>query len=96
MELVDDRTDEQKKTHYWLIIGTDRFMSGWGGAEGGASYAVWACRPEDRVKVENWVESRSDMMRVRSVSDWGAVYRPSRYCVHCHIYVVDEKHRALQ
>ena len=48
MELVDDRTPEQKKSHSWLVIGTDSFMSGWGKASGGKSYAAWACKEEHR------------------------------------------------
>jgi len=27
----DDRTEEQKKTHKMAVVGTDVFMSGWGG-----------------------------------------------------------------
>ena len=30
MKLIDDRTEEQKKTHTTLITATDKFMSGWG------------------------------------------------------------------
>ena len=94
MKLVDERTEEQKKTHSWLVIGTDSFMSGWGGAEGGLSYAVWACRPEDRHKVLAWVESRPEMKRVRETT---GKYRPNpRICAHCHIYVVTENHSSLK
>jgi len=50
MIIQDDRTNEQKKTHSCLIGGTDRFMSGWGRAENGKSYAFWSCRPDDRRK----------------------------------------------
>lgn len=39
----DRRTPEQMKTHRWLVTATDRFMSGWGGASGGASKCAWAC-----------------------------------------------------
>ena len=35
MELNDDRTEAQKRTHTCLIAGTDSFLSGWGKAEGG-------------------------------------------------------------
>jgi hypothetical protein len=96
MKMVDDRTKEQKQTHNWLIIGTDKCLSGWGEAKGGKSYAVWACRPADRQKVFNWVESRSDMLRVRETveSKYAGRYRPKGKG-HCHIYVVDEKHPAL-
>ena len=27
--IKDDRTPEQKKTHDWVVVGTDSFMSGW-------------------------------------------------------------------
>lgn len=91
MKIQDDRTPEQKKTHSWLVIGTDRFMSGWGKAKGGVSYAVWACRPEDRHEVLSWVENRSDMKRVRETVD---PYKPSGKG-HCHIYYVDDNHPAL-
>ncbi len=57
--IQDDRTPEQKATHPILVIGTDSFMSGWGGASGGSSFAAWACRPEDESKVLRYVESRS-------------------------------------
>ena len=93
MEYVDDRTDEQRETHPILVIMTDRFMSGWGRAEGGASYAAWACRPEDESAVTRWVESRSDALRVRVTCD---PYRPNaNHCAHCHIYVVEPGHRAV-
>ena len=97
----DDRTPEEHKTHTWLVIGTDKLLSGWGGAKGGASYAAWACRPEDRKKVLTWVESRSDMLRVRETTEKGWDGRTYRYypnprlCAHLHIYVVRENHPAV-
>ena len=92
MKLEDDRTPEQKQTHPWLVIGTDSFLSGWGKAAGGVSYAVWSCRHEDVDKVERWVRSRCDMKRVRVTH---GEYHP-RGNGHCHIYVVGKNHRALQ
>ena len=95
MNIDDDRTPEQKTTHTWLIVGTDRGMSGWGKAQGGSSVAAWACKPEDSKYVLEWVERRSDMQRVREVSEWGGKrYRPSGKG-HCHIYYVDDEHPAL-
>lgn len=92
MIIEDERTPEQKKTHRVLIVGTDSFLSGCGKAEGGVSYAVWACKPEDADKVYHWVSNRGDMKRVREVrSD----YKPKGKG-HCHIYVVDENHRAIK
>lgn len=32
MIVQDDRDPEQRATHRWLVIMTDKFMSGWGGA----------------------------------------------------------------
>jgi hypothetical protein len=84
MKLVDDRTEEEKSTHLVLWGGTDSFLSGWGGAEGGSSYAFWACRPEDSLACERWVRSRGDMKRVREVT---TDYRPPSAPGHCHIYV---------
>lgn len=91
MELQDDRTEQERDTHPFLVIGTDRFMSGWGKADGGVSFAAWACRPKDRRDVLAWVESRSDMMRVRETV---GAYRPKGRG-HCHVYVVRCGHPAL-
>ena len=92
MKIIDDRTPEQKLTHKILVVGTDSFMSGWGEAEGGSSYAVWACKEEDSKKVFEWVEKRPEMKRVRIVAD---PYKPKGKG-HCHIYVVDDDHAALK
>lgn len=92
-ERKDDRTPEQKETHNWLVIGTDSFLSGWGGAKGGLSYAAWACRPEDVDAVESWVSGRSDMYRVRVTTD---PYSPPSECAHLHIYVVEEDHPSIR
>lgn len=91
---VDDRTEPQKETHPIIVAGTDSFMSFWGQAAGGLSYAGWACRHEDLVSVERWVRSRTDMKRVRVVgSDW----KPKGSRIkHVHIYVVKEDHPALE
>ena len=96
MKLVDERTAEQQKSHNWLVIGTDSFMSGWGGASGGLSYAVWACEGKDLDKVESWVESRSDMKRVRVSNESNRKYRPGKACAHCHIYVVTNDHPSVR
>ena len=81
----DDRTKQQKQTHTVVIAGTDSFMSGWGRAAGGASFAAWACRPEHARHVERWVRGRPEMKRVRSVTkNW-----KGRSAAHVHIYVAD-------
>ena len=92
MIYADDRTDEQVETHTTIILMTDRFMSGWGKANGGPSYAGWACESQHRNAVLSWVESRSDAMRVREVSNG---YRPPSGPGHCHIYVVTSGHPSI-
>lgn len=87
----DDRTKEERKTHRWLVTATDRFMSGWGQAEGGLSKCAWACTAETVDKVYKWVKSRPEMKHVRITSrPW---YPKAK---HVHIYVVRNGHRALQ
>ncbi len=93
MIIQDDRTDEQKDSHYILVVGTDKFMSGWGQAEGGKSYAAWACDLNNWHIVKSWVNNRGDMQRVRVIHAHG--YNP-RGKGHLHIYVVDEKHNSLK
>jgi len=90
----DERTEEQKKTHPILVVATDRFMSGWGAAKEGLSYAAWACRDNgDDVRVFNWVRRRHEMSRVRVVL--ADSYKPSKYCAHLSIYAVEDGHPAL-
>src|SRR3990167_249727 len=86
MIFQDDRTPEQQRTHSVIVLMTDTFMSGWGGAGGGPSYAGWACRPELAGTIERRIRSRSDARRVRIV---GGNYRPPSIQGHCHIYVAD-------
>jgi hypothetical protein len=88
----DDRTPEQKKTHYVLIAATDSFMSGWGKAKNGTSYCAWACKPQDADKVWRWVNNRREMKRVRRVAE---TWKP-RGEGHTQIYVVDDNHPAIK
>ena len=81
--LKDDRTDAQKGTHRFAWVGTDSFMSGWGAAAGGSSYAGWACTDAEMNACESWVRGRGEMKRVRLVALDG--YRPD--AAHTHIYV---------
>lgn len=92
MQFIDDRTEEQKRTHNVLITATDTFMSGWGHAKGGKSKCAWACTPDHWEKVYNWVESRPEMKYVNvTTKQW----RP-RNAKHVHIYVVGENHPSLK
>ena len=86
--LQDDRTEAQKQTHRLAWVGTDSFMSGWGKAAGGASYAGWAYTYETVNACEDWVRQRGDMKRARLVALDG--YRPS--AAHTHIYIYDGQH----
>ena len=91
MNLVDDRTPEQRQTHKWLVVATHKFMSGWGEARGGVSYAAWDCTEETYQHVLKWVEARKEMKRVRLVyGEW----RP-RGNGHAHIYAVESNHVSL-
>jgi hypothetical protein len=91
MNFQDDRTEKERETHKFLIVGTDSFMSGWGEAKGMTSYAAWACTESDRRNVLAWVRRRSDMKRVREV--YGD-YSPKRRGL-LHVYVVKAGHPAL-
>lgn len=91
MTKVDDRTPEQKKTYRWGVVAKDKFMSGWGGATGGASRCAWACAPDaDLDKLERWVRGRSEMRYVNVVDL--STYRPPRDTAHFHIYVAEKDH----
>ena len=95
MTRQDDRTPAQQLSHPCLVVGTDSFLSGWGGASGGASYGAWACAERDWSTVERWVRQRGDMRRVRRMVDRpGLRYRPGSACAHLHIYVVTPAHPA--
>ena len=89
---VDDRTEAQKRTHRMAIVGTDSFMSGWGEASNGVSYAGWAFKDGDQAECLSWVDSRSEMKRVRVVAL--DEYKPN--AAHTHIYVFKpEIHKAI-
>ena len=90
MQRKDDRTEAQQQTHTILVVGTDRFLSGWGAAKGGLSYAAWACTWEQADTMRQRIAGRTDMMRVRTVIDKpGNRYAPKAPCKHLHIYVAD-------
>ena len=74
MKLQDDRTEEQKKTHRTIVLGTDSFMSGWGEAEGGPSYAGWVCEDGNINACESWVRGRGDIS--------GSELLPVTICLH--------------
>jgi len=95
MIIQDDRTPEEKKTHWWGIVSRDKFLSGWGGAIGGVSRCAWACHPAVNTdQVFDWVKSRSDMRYVNLVDL--NTYRPPRGTAHFHIYVCGVDHPATR
>lgn len=83
--IADNRTAEQRLTHTVFVRGVDKFMSGWGLAQGGTSVAAWACRPEDLPVVETRVRSRGDLSRITVARR----LRATPGCAHIHIYVAD-------
>lgn len=84
MLINDRRNDAQKETHRYLVVGTDRFLSGWGRAEGGASFAAWACESYSEAQaMEKVIRARGDQKRVRIVH--AKNYRPK--CKHLSIYL---------
>lgn len=91
MVIQDDRTAAEKVSHPFLVIATDTFLSGWGRAEGGMSYAAWACTEKDAPIVMQWVRRRSDMKKIRLYC--GKWYPTGKG--HAHIYVVHDDHPSL-
>lgn len=94
--LIDDRTDEQRRTHTVLVLGTDDAMTRWGrecGVVGktGRSIAAWACQPEHVQAVMAWAKGRNDLKRVRTATECTFPKKGD----HIHIYVVDEDHVSL-
>lgn len=88
MQREDDRTEEQKQTHIWGVVASDKFLSGWGGARGGTSRCAWACGPDVNIdRVERWVRSRREMRYVSIVNL--KTYRPPKGTAHFHIYVCE-------
>ncbi len=90
-EIQDDRSDDQKSTHNRAVVARDSFMSGWGGAKGGYSFAAWACSPDANFdKLWCWVQNRDDMKNVREIDL--DEYEPESGAAHFHIYVCTENH----
>lgn len=91
--IQDDRTPEQRVTHRWAVVARDKFMSGWGGAAGGASRCAWAVPMEPNggtvalYAVLDWVRARPEMRYVNIVDL--STYRTPRGTAHFHIYTVD-------
>lgn len=74
------------------IGGVDPWMSGWGGAEGGRSFAIWSCRSGDADAVMAWVKSRGDIESPRVIPGT-LTTKPND---HVHVYNVNNNHISLQ
>lgn len=84
----DDRTEEQRKTHYFAVVMRDSFMSGWGAASSGYSRCAWACPSLDAAEqLEPKIRERSEARYVGVVDL--RTYRAPRGTAHFHIYVKD-------
>lgn len=95
MEYIDDRTEEQKKTHYFAVVARDKFMSGWGPCKNGHSRCGWVCASiEDAERMFKWVSNRSEMRNVNIVDM--RKYRAPRGTAHFHLYVADKNHVGLR
>ena len=73
--VIDDKrsTDDREAT-VWYVVATDSFMSGWGQAQGSSYFAV-PCKDLEQARiVEDNMEHRSEMKRVRLVL--ARTYRP--------------------
>lgn len=86
----DRRSEADKVRTLGFVIATDKFMSGWGGAEGGSSYfAVPFTSYDDADLIEANMKVRPEMLRVRVVS---AKYQPrTTYAVHFSIAPMQEE-----
>ncbi len=73
---IDDRrSDEDRENTVYLVVATDRFMSGWGKAENGRSLFAVPCSGLEQAKIvlDN-MKHRSEMKRCRIVL--ARTYRP--------------------
>lgn len=97
MKIQDDRHDfnevSEVITHTNLIGGKDSFMSGWGRAKHGVSYAYWACTDDQVDRVIQWICSRSDQPNPKHIDD--TQLPKGGPDDHLHIYCVRDGHPAL-
>jgi len=65
--IKDQRTDKERETSNYFVMGRDTFLSGWGEAENTYSYAVWFCETKEQHKVlKKWVKNRGEMVNIES------------------------------
>jgi hypothetical protein len=81
--------------YIYAVVARDKFMSGWGQAEGRSSYAAWLCRENQLPYVRQWVESRPEMTHVDVLIRDAAASRAKRSRNHWSFYVVEGRHPSL-
>ena len=91
----DQRTPEQKETHFLAIVAKDKFMSGWGAASRGISRVAYSFdrKEVNHHRVFDWVKARPEMSCVSLVDL--RTYRPKN-TAHLQIYVIDKDHKAAK
>jgi hypothetical protein len=106
MKIQDTRPPTTRRERF-AVVARDAYMSGWGEAEGGASWAALACKSsDDAEKVARWLESREEMKDIQTVESMTS--RDLEMCIvtlvssgwmdpkHLAIYNVGRRHRALK
>jgi hypothetical protein len=93
MEINDERKDKSIK---FAVVAEDIFLSGWGKCKGGKSLAAWVVDSSLNIdRVFDWVQNRSDMEKVRIVSNIDN-YTPADTVVHLSIYEAGDNHPAFK
>ena len=84
--IKDERTPEEVKITQGFVIATDKFMSGWGQAQGKSVIAVPFKDDQDMNTILSRVERRNEMKRIRIV--YGSEYKP-RLSANDHLHIYD-------
>ena len=92
--MLDERTEEQLKTHTYLVTATDRFLASWARSRDGLRKCAWACTADTVDAVYRWVKSRPDMGYVKIRCPGAPAWRPR--CSDVSTYVVGDGHPMLR
>jgi len=66
MKIEDRRNEAEKQSHKVYVVARDKFLSGWGMAQGGTSYIAWACADDEVAQcVEKKIVFKPEMKNVR-------------------------------
>ncbi len=63
-EVLDRRSEQDKKEKTFLVTAVDKYLSGWGKASEGKSKCAWACTEKQALQVYKWVNKRNDITYV--------------------------------